>query len=139
MRWRSVGGALQLGTDLVCELGALGAATEVSSEVLALLDGLKGGAFNLVGVLVELHVAQHHHRGQQQGGGVGQVLAGNIRSGAVHRLEERSVQTHVAGGRQAEAANQTGAHVGQNITVQIGHDLERNRMGLYFYGPQPKQ
>lgn len=114
---------LQLGTDLVRELGALGTAAQIAGEVFALLDGLEGGTLDFIGVRVELHVAQHHDRRQQQGSGIGQVLAGNIGGGSVHRLEQGTVQAHVAGGRQAEAAHQTGAHVRQNITVQIGHDL----------------
>ena len=37
-------------------------------------------------------------------------------------LEDGALVTDVAGGREAETADQTGAHVRQDVTVQVGHD-----------------
>ena len=37
-------------------------------------------------------------------------------------LEDRALVTNVTGGSETETTDQTGAHVGQNVTVQVGHD-----------------
>ena len=69
-------------------------------------------------------MTQHHDRGEKKGGGVGKALAGDIRSGTVDGLEDGALVTNVAGGGKTKTTNQTGAHVGQNITVQVGHDKD---------------
>jgi hypothetical protein len=65
---------------------------------------------------------QHHQRTQQQGGRVGQSFSGDIRSGTVDGLENGSVLSDVTRWRQTETSNKTGAHVGQDVSVQVGHD-----------------
>lgn len=37
-------------------------------------------------------------------------------------LEDRALVTNVTRGSETETTDQTGAHVGQNVTVQVGHD-----------------
>ena len=37
-------------------------------------------------------------------------------------LEDGALVTDVAGGGQTETTDETGAHVGENVTVQVGHD-----------------
>lgn len=101
---------------------SLGLAPKVASQSLALGKRVEGGLLNAVGVLAETHVPQHHHGAQEKGGGVGKALAGDIRSGTVDGLEDGALVTNVARGRQAETTNQASAHVGQNVTVQVGHD-----------------
>lgn len=39
-------------------------------------------------VTVQSHVAQHHDGAQQQGGGVGQIFACNIRGGSVYLSQQ---------------------------------------------------
>ena len=65
---------------------------------------------------------QHHHRGQQQRGGVGQSLSGDIGCGTVNGLEDGSVLSNVTRWRQTETSDKTGTHVGQDVSVQVGHD-----------------
>ena len=83
---------------------------------------VKDGLFNVVGVFEQVHVPQHHHRGQQQGGRVGQSLSGDIRCGTVNGLEDGSVLSNVTRWRQTETSDETGTHVGQDVSVQVGHD-----------------
>ena len=43
-----------------------------------MMDGqyhLEASGLNLSSVVVEIHVTEHHHTGEEQRGGVGQVLA----------------------------------------------------------------
>jgi len=89
---------------------------------LALGQGVKDGLLDATSVVVETHVLQHHDGGQEQSSGVGKTLAGNVGGGTVDGLEDRALITNVTGGGETETTDQTGAHVGQNVTVQVGHD-----------------
>ena len=40
----------------------------------------------------------------------------------MHGFEDGALVANVAGGGQAQSANQAGAHVGEDVTVEIGHD-----------------
>ena len=73
-------------------------------------------------MLVQAHVLQHHDGRQEQGSGVGEALAGNVGGGAVDGLEDGALVANVARGRQAETADEAGAHVGQDVAVQVGQD-----------------
>jgi len=67
-------------------------------------------------------VTEHHHGGKEKSGGVGETLASNIRGGAVDGLEDGALITDVAGGSKTETTDETSAHVGENVTVKVGHD-----------------
>ena len=75
-------------------------------------------------MLSQTHVLQHHDGAEQKSSGVGKALASNIRSRAVDGFEDRALVTNVTRGSETKTTNQTGAHVGQNITVQVGHDQD---------------
>lgn len=111
----------------------LGLAAEIAGEGLALGEGVEGGLLDPVGVLVQVHVPQHHQGAEEQGGGVGQGLAGNVGGRAVDGLEDGALVADVAGRGKAETADQAGAHVGQDVAVQVGHDQDlvivRDRVG----------
>jgi hypothetical protein len=113
---------LQLGDNGVGVLVSLGLATEIASESLALSEGVEDGLLNAVGVGVEVHVPQHHDGAEEQSGGVGEALASDIGGRAVNGLEDGALITNVAGGGKTETTNETSAHVGENVTVQVGHD-----------------
>ena len=91
---------------------------------LALGQGVKDGLLDATGVVVETHVLQHHDGGQEQSGRVGKTLAGNVGGGAVDGLEDGALVTNVTGGGETETTDQAGAHIGQNVTVQVGHDKD---------------
>lgn len=102
----------------------LGLAAEITGESLALGEGVKDGLLDAVGVLVEAHVTKHHDGREQEGGGVGEALAGNVGGGTVDGLEDGALVTNVARGGETKTTNETGAHVGENVTVQVGHDKD---------------
>ena len=91
-------------------------------DIILHMTHLEGGCLDLVCVLVQLHVAQHHHARQQKCGGIGQVLAGDIRGRPVHSLENGAISADVAAGSEAETADEAGAEVGEDVTVEVGHD-----------------
>ena len=113
---------LQLGDDGIGVLVGRGLTAKVAGEVLALGEGGEGGLLDGVGLLGETHVTQHHDGAEQKGGGVRLLLASDIRGGAVDGLEDGDLVTHVAGGGEAEAADEAGAHVGEDVAVEVGHD-----------------
>jgi hypothetical protein len=75
-----------------------------------------------VGLGGQTHVLQHHDGRKKESGRVSQALAGNVGSGAVNGLKDGALITNVSRGGKTKTANQTGAHVGQNVAVQVGHD-----------------
>lgn len=109
---------------------SLGLATEIASQGLALGESVEDSLLNAVGVLVEAHVTQHHDRAEEKGSGVGQALALNVGGGAVDGLEDGALITDVARGSKTETADEASAHVGQNITVQVGHDQDLVVVGV---------
>lgn len=128
------------GTDFVGVFRALGLAAQIAGQIFGLLDDAEACGLDFVGVCIQFQVSQHHDGRQQQCGGIGQIFASNIGRGAMHRFEECTIQAHIAWWRQAQAAHQTGAHVRQNVTVQVGHHLklqtikqEKNTWILYYY------
>lgn len=60
-----------------------------SESHLLVSDGVETGRLDLVAVVMETHVAQHHDSAEQQGGGVRHVQAGDVGGGAVDLQEEQ--------------------------------------------------
>jgi hypothetical protein len=89
---------------------------------LALSESIESSLLDASGVLVETHVLQHHDGAQKQSSGVGKTLAGDIGGGTVDGLEDGALITNVTGGGETETTDQSGAHVGENVTVQVGHN-----------------
>ena len=81
-------------------------------------------------MVVEAEVAEEHGAGQEQGGGVGLVLALDVEADvAAAGLEDGDVAAHVAAGDDAGAADEGGADVGQDAAVQVGHDHDVELLG----------
>lgn len=96
--------------------------TKISSQVLTLSEGIEDGLLDFGSVLVESHMLQHHDGREQQSRWVGESLAGDIRGGSVDGFEDGALVTDVARGGKAETTDETGAHVGENVTVEVWHD-----------------
>ena len=81
-------------------------------------------------MVVETEVAEQHGAGQEQGGGVGLVLALNVEADVpAAGLEDGDVATHVAAGHDTGAADEGSADVGQDATVEVGHDEDVELLG----------
>lgn len=91
---------------------------------LALSQGVEGSLLDASSVVVETHVLQHHDGAQKQSSGVGKTLASDIGSGTMDGLEDGALVTNVTGGGETKTTDETGTHVGQNVTVQVGHDKD---------------
>lgn len=113
---------LKLFQDSVSVLLCSGLSTKITGNVLALGDGRERGVLNLVGVLVQSHVAEHHHGREEQGSGVGKTLALDVWGGAVDCLEDGSVATDVSGGGETQSTDETGREVRENVAVEVWHD-----------------
>jgi hypothetical protein len=81
-------------------------------------------------------VSQHHDGAEKERSGVGELLASNIGGGTVDSLEDGALVANVARGSKTETADETSAHVGQNVSVQVGHDEDLvvvgNRVGNHL-------
>ena len=65
---------LHFSDDGVGELGAFRFTAEISRQSGSLLDDGEGGVLDLLGVAVQVHVTEHHHRTQDQSSWVRLVL-----------------------------------------------------------------
>lgn len=105
----------------------------MSDAYLALSKDLEDGLLNVGGLLGETHVSQHHDGAEKKRGGVSELLASNVGRGSVDSLEDGAVVADVAGRSKTETADETSAHVGENVSVQVGHDehlvVVGNRVG----------
>lgn len=113
---------LELGNNGIGILRSRGLATKITSKALTLSKGIEDSLLDADGMLSKTHVSQHHDGAEKERGGVRLVLAGNIGSGAVDGLEDGDLVTHVTRGGEAETADEAGAHVGENVTVEVRHD-----------------
>lgn len=52
----------------------------------------------------------------------------NIRSGTVDGFEDGGITTNVTRGSQTKTTDQTSTHIGQDITIQVGHDHDGIRV-----------
>src|SRR5690606_27070922 len=76
-----------------------------------------------VGRLPLAHVVEQHRRRQHEGARVGHPLAGDVRRGAVDRLEDGAAAlAEVAGRRQPEPADQAGGQVAQDVAEKVHGD-----------------
>lgn len=93
-------------------------------------DNLVDGLRDAVGVVVETNVTEHHGGGQDQSSGVGLVLALDVETDVTaSRLEDGDVAAHVAAGDDTRATDKTGTNVGQDTSVQVGHDHDVELLG----------
>jgi hypothetical protein len=67
-------------------------------------------------------VSQHHDGAEEKSSWVGKLLASNVGRGAVDSLKDGALVSNVSRGGQTKTANETSAHVGENVSVQVGHD-----------------
>ena len=89
------------------------------------------GLGDAVGMVVQTKVTKEHGAGEQESGGVGLVLALDVEADVTAaRLEDGNVTAHVATGDDTRATDEGGANVGQNATVQVGHDHDVELLGL---------
>jgi len=68
-------------------------------------------------------VSEHHDTGEEESSGVSLVLASDIGSSTVNGLKDgQIVGTNVSGWGDSETADETGAKIGKDISVEVWHD-----------------
>lgn len=101
------------------------AGTKLTTKITGSLTGsdrLENGVLDSVCLVKEAHVPKHHDGREQKRSRVGFVLTSNVGCGTVDGLEDGSVLANVTRRGETQTTNQTGAHVGKDIAVQVGHD-----------------
>lgn len=103
---------------------SLGASTEIASQGLSVSKGIEDSLLDADSVILKTHVSQHHNGREKEGSWVGKSLASDIWSGAVDSLEDRALITNVGGWSKTKTTDETSAHIGENITVQVWHNKD---------------
>ena len=107
-----------------------GVAAHVTGACLALLDDPVDGLGDAVGVVIETEVSQKHGSREDQSAGVGLVLALDVETDVTASgLEDGDVAAHVAARDNTRATDETSADVGENTSVQVGHDEDVELLG----------
>src|SRR4029079_10813705 len=79
-------------------------------------------ALETVGIRRVAEVPQHQSPAQDQGGGVGLVLAGVLRRRAVDRLEDRGVDADVRARRHAQSADEARGEGRHDVAIEVRRD-----------------
>ena len=97
---------------------------------LPLGNNIVDGVGDAVGMVVEAEVTEEHGSAEEQSGRVGLVLALDVKTNvSAAGFENSDITAHVAAGNDTGASNKSGGNVGQNTTVQVGHDHDIELLG----------
>ncbi len=91
---------------------------------LARSNGLEDGLLDVGSLSVKTHVSQHHDGREEERSRVGELLASNVGRGTVNSLEDGALITNVSRGSETKTTDKTSAHIGENVSVQVGHDKD---------------
>ena len=87
--------------------------------------------------VVSRHVIEHHHAGHDAGQRVGDAFAGDVGGGAVDGFEDGGVVADVGAGDDAQAADEAGAQVADQVAVEIFHQQHVEAGGVLTSFMQP--
>ena len=88
-------------------------------------------------MLIETEMSEEHATREDHGSGVGLILTLNVQTDVTATgLEDGDLATHVAAGNDTGTTDESGANVGQDTTVKVGHDhdVELLRSGDSLHG-----
>jgi hypothetical protein len=88
-------------------------------------------------VVIETEVPEQHATREEQSGGVGLVLALDVKTDVTAaRLEDSDLAAHVAARNDTRATDEGSTNVGENATVEVrhDHDVELLRAGNSLHG-----
>lgn len=118
--------------DLVSEGRSGGRSSEVRSSEESLLVDVSDCLFDVLGVLSEAHISEHHGSGENGNSGVGYVLSTNVEAYvACTRLEDGDVLSEVGARDDSRSTDESASDIGNNVSVQVGcdEDVELARVG----------
>ena len=93
-------------------------------------EEVEGGVLDGGGDADLAELVEEQDKGEEDGGGVGEVLAGDVGGRAVGGVEEgdshqaRGVEAQVGAGADAERAGQAAGHVGEEVAVFVQDEHE---------------
>lgn len=106
-----------------CELMCGAHTSHIACPGLALGDDIVYSLGDAVGVVVKSKMSQHHRSREDQCGRVCLVLSLDIKTDVTAtRLENGNLTTHVATRYNTRTTDKSSSNVGQDTTVQVGHD-----------------
>lgn len=107
--------------DLSGELGSGSGSSKISSAEERGLINVANSLFDVVGVVSEAHVSQHHRSGENESSGVCDILSTDIETDVTSsRLENGNLFSKVSTGDDTGASNETAGNVGDDVSVQVG-------------------
>ena len=81
-------------------------------------------------MVIQTQVAEQHGTRQDQSAGIGLILALDVETDVTAAgLEDGDVTAHVAAGNDTGATDESGSDVGEDTTVQVGHDHDIELLG----------
>ena len=120
------GCAIALANDIVLPSPPRSGVSESLASSVAMIAARRRSAFSAMPRWSSICAAP-----QQQRARVGDALAGDVRRRAVHGFEDRRVGADVRARRQAQAADQAGAQVGDDVAEQVGGDDDVELLRLH--------
>ena len=125
-------GLRQGGDDGVGHLVGVRRAADVAGANSTAGGGFDGG-LDAAGLGVQAEVIEHQCGAGDRADRVGDAFTGDVGRGSVDGLEhagEAAFRVQVGAGRDAEAACQRGAQVGEDVGVEVGGDDDRQVLGM---------
>jgi len=97
------------------------------STHLPFCDCGKNSGLNSLGLLLHLQVLEHHHRGKQEGCGVGEVLSSDVRRCSVNLVTTQTKAKQSSHGRKAGKWN--GSRICLSLKAKCGRRAHRLKDG----------
>src|SRR6056297_3477150 len=92
----------QIGDQCASEIHGRGGAAQVLRQVLSGSDHPAHGGANAFGFVIVVQIVEHHGGAENDCSGVGDALAGDVGSAAVHRFENPVVVADVSSRSQPQ-------------------------------------
>ena len=139
--WDARWSATEVLNDGVCEPGgahrrlyvATLLANNILRECLPVFERGEDGVFHLVCKIKFANVAKHHGGGEDESGWVNDVLPGVLWRRAVDGLKDCHLVTVVCARCEAEAANESGCKVADDVAVQVGCNDHVKLRGIFHH------
>ena len=139
--WDARWSATEVLNDGVCEPGgahrrlyiAALLANNILWKCLPIFECGENRIFHLVCKIKFANVAKHHGGGEDESGWVNDVLPGVLWRRAVDGLKDCHLVTVVCARCEAEAANESGCKVADDVAVQVGCDDHVKLRGIFHH------
>lgn len=109
--------------DLVSECAGSSRTSKIRGSEESLLVNVADSLLDVLGVLGEAHVSEHHRSREDGCSGVGNVLSSNVKTDVTcSRFENSDVLSEVGARNHSRSTDESASDVGHNVSVQVGGD-----------------